>query len=101
MQMAQRDVEPVAPNRLRLTCQVQNPDTDLQLSSAARDGAFDDVVELRMFVLLARRSAAPKRRGADDVEPAKPGQAGRDFVTQGKPQAFLIPAVDLTEREDA
>src|SRR5262249_4272478 len=91
-----------APNRLSRTCQVQNPDTDLKLSAAAGNGPIHDVVQLRVFVLLVRRrSASPKRRGADHVEPAKSGQPAGDFVAQGKPQAFLILAVDFTEREYA
>src|SRR5262249_11501571 len=91
----------LAPDRLRLTGQIQKPDTDLKLLAAAGDRSIDDIVQLRVFVLLTRRSAPPQRRGVDDVEPAKSGQPRRDFVDQGKPQAFLVLAIDFSEREDA
>src|ERR1043166_1801377 len=100
MQMAQRDVELPVPNGPSLTGQIQKPDADLKLLTAARDGAVDDVVELRVLGLLVRRSVAPARRWADDVEPAKPRQPGRDFVAEGKPQTFFVLAVNFTERED-
>src|SRR5947209_6332398 len=44
VQVAQRDVEPLAPNGLSLTRQVQKPDSNLKLLSAAGDGAIHDVV---------------------------------------------------------
>src|SRR5262245_11759750 len=46
MQMAQGDIETLAPNRLSLTGQVDKPNADLKLPAAAGDASIDEVVKL-------------------------------------------------------
>jgi hypothetical protein len=90
MQLACFQFEPLAPDRLGLPSEVEEPKVYLYGSPMPADAAVDGVVQVPALkeIVAGETHQRPgdERDGRDHIQPAKPRQRGGNVVTQGRGQ---------------